>query len=66
MTNGGCDDVDNIDSVNQGVDGGEGSDSRFFLHRFRSVNSRVKKANQSIFFNLFEAVEVDLAQMART
>ena len=66
MTNGGRDDVDDVNSVNQGVDGGVGSVSRFLFHRFRSVASRVKKANQSIFFNLFEAVEVDLAQMART
>ena len=66
MTDGGCDDINDIHCIYQSINGFKTFHVHFGFHLPGSFISRVKKAYQFIFFYLFDAVEMDFAQMPCT
>ena len=66
MADGGCDDVDDIHRVNQRVNGLETLHLHLGFHLSGCRIGRIIKADQIVFFYLFDAVDMDLAQMPCT
>ena len=66
MTDGRRDDVDHVDGIDQSIDGAEAADARFGFHLLGGLLSRVIKAHQNVILYLFDAVDMDFAQMPCT
>ena len=66
MADSGSDDIHHVNGIHQGVYGLKALHAHLSLHLFCRVSSGIKETHQLILFDLFDAVDMDLAQMSCT